>query len=201
MASKAVSPNGGTYHITSEDRFSTSSSRQFINPADMSTTTNLPPLRNAANRTPPCLTPTKRDAPWATNFETNYELSSDTVHHRPWSMDDYQEAFTKPVIAALQPAQVQGALYDNVVLGDPASHDPQQYVTATHYAGRTGSPSKEYIPSLSPKYVKDHPAIEIMNTAQLQETTTVRRSPQDSIKMQDWIVPNKTVRTPSPQKR
>jgi hypothetical protein len=198
MASKAMSPEGGPYHISTEDRFTTSINRQFQVPSDMTVTSTLPVLRNSNNLSE-SLSPKKRDAPWPTTFETNYELSSDVVHHRPWSMDDYQEAFTKPTIAALIPSPVKGATYDSVVLGDPSLVDPHQYTTATHYAARTGSPSKDYIPSLSPKYVKDHPAIEIMQQAKLQETTSTVRT-DGSIKMQEWLVPNKTVRIPSPTK-
>lgn len=193
MASKAMSPEGGPYHISTEDRFTTSINRQFQAPNDVHAVSTLPSLRNANNLSE-SLSPKKRDAPWPTTFETNYELSSDAVHHRPWSMDDYQEAFTKPTIAALIPAKVNGALYDNVVLGDPSLVDDQRFTSATHFAARTGSPSKDYIPSLSPKYVKDHPAIEIMEQSKLHETTSTVRT-EGSIKMKEWLVPNKTVHT------
>jgi hypothetical protein len=206
MARAAISPDKGSFTVSVEERFTTTGSLQFKAPTPESYKTQKgsgsgspsSPSRNAPSSSPSSSSSPggARRAPYAAIDAPSFGLASDAVHHRQWNAAQYTEPHAHG-LKTLEPAKVVGAKYDSVVLGDPEPNDPLRYVSATAFAAQAGlvpagatvslastssssSPSKAHVPVVKPRYVTDHPALDVAAHQEAELEAAASRDAEDS---------------------
>lgn len=214
----ALTPAEGPFHIDVSERFLTTNS-SFDTTLQAARSQQLPrgsPMLSKSALDSPSRASRSSDAEWALRSSVpaspvdHYSRTSDQTLRRSWTPQEYVAEKSSNTAQ-----QHKFGPRDSVCLEDPAllatlkSGTTLQWASATHFAGgraEPASPSKYEVPLLTPRYIKEHEAFEIIaetraaNVAERVRQAELLDRAVDSPRMSSYIAGSpKVSRSPGPR--